>query len=110
VTPATRAQLQEDLSKESTVRLVEVLCNLLEQLTHDVAEISDGLVELKAALNVPPMAAQTNEPLVTVRWEDLKDVMCLLVEYVDCPDVWSDTIGRFEQALGMTHAQLKARS
>lgn len=68
------------------------------------------LAERVSALEARLAAEGEEEPLATVRWEDLKDVMCLLVEYVDCPEVWSDTIGRFEQALGMTHAQLKARS
>jgi hypothetical protein len=50
---ALERKLLTDLSKESTVRLVEVLCNLLEQLTLDVAQISDGLLELRAAIAKP---------------------------------------------------------
>jgi hypothetical protein len=50
-------KLNPDLSKESTLRLVEVLCNLLEELTHDVKQISEGLIELKSALAVSNVVA-----------------------------------------------------
>lgn len=47
--------------------------------------------------------------LVTVEREDLEEVLSLLMDYVDLPEVWGDTIARFEGALGMTLAQVKFR-
>jgi len=61
-----REQIEADLSKESTVQLVGVLCNLLEQLTHDVGQISDGLLELKALLAVPVPHQEPSEDFADV--------------------------------------------
>ena len=46
---------------------------------------------------------------MSVRVSDLEEVSCLLVEYVDAPEVWGETIRRFEQALGITTAQMRLK-
>jgi len=52
----------------------------------------------------------TGAPTVPIRVADVKELICLLVEYVHCPSAWADTIGRLERAVGKTHAALQAEA
>ncbi len=46
---------------------------------------------------------------VSIRVDDVEEMISLLVEYIDLPEVWDETIQRFERALGQTWPQIKER-
>jgi hypothetical protein len=54
------------------------------------------------------LRATDGEALVSIRLSDIEEIVCLLEQYVDCPEVWAATITRLEQACGRTVAQICA--
>lgn len=44
--------------------------------------------------------------MVPVLLSDVEEIACILEQYVDCPEVWGDTIKRLEQAAGRTVKQM----
>jgi hypothetical protein len=66
----------------------------------------DGVgIERCATCHTATRAAD-DEPVISIRVRDVEELVCLLEQYVDCPDVWADTITRLEQACGRTVAQI----
>ncbi len=49
------------------------------------------------------------ERVVVVSQNDVEEILCILVEYVDCPEFWGETIHRLEQALGYSYRQMSER-
>lgn len=48
------------------------------------------------------------EPIVSILRSDAESLASFLVEYVDCPEVWDDTIKRLERVVGRTVKQMQA--
>jgi hypothetical protein len=46
-------------------------------------------------------------PVVNILLSDVEEIACILKEYVDCPEVWGETIKRLEQACGRTTKQIQ---
>ena len=55
-----------------------------------------------------PLRNLGDAPVVSVLLADVEEIACILEQYVDCPEVWGDTIKRLEQAAGRTVAQMSA--
>jgi len=70
---------------------------------------SDGVGVIRCTTCRLALRTAPDEPLVSLRQEDVEEIACLLVDYVDCPEVWADTIKRLEQACGRTVDQMRGR-
>lgn len=46
--------------------------------------------------------------MVPILLSDVEELACILEQYVDCPEVWAETIKRLEQAAGRTVKQICA--
>jgi hypothetical protein len=68
--------------------------------------ISDGCGVQRCEFCHAPIKAAGDYPLVTIRQSDAEEIACILEQYVDCPEVWGDTIKRLEQACGRTVRQM----
>lgn len=69
---------------------------------------TDGLKIVRCETCRSALRQPGGKPLAYITVEDLESVISILVEYVDCPSVWAETIHRLEQAAGRTHAQMAA--
>ena len=69
----------------------------------------DGIRSERCEFCGSELKGADGKPRVLVTVEDVEALMDLLVEYVDCPEVWSETITRLERAVGLTHEQIGNR-
>jgi hypothetical protein len=57
----------------------------------------DGVATMRCRACHSALRTADDEPVVAIRVSDAEDLVRLLVEYVDCGEVWNDTILRLEQ-------------
>lgn len=73
----------------------------------DIATSADG-VGADRCTHCGAVLRHGGEPMVAIRRSDVEQIACILYEYVDCPEVWGETITRLERAVGRTVRQMKA--
>ena len=68
----------------------------------------DGVGAVRCAVCSSALRDGADQPVAIMRIDDLEEIACLLVDYVDCPQVWAPVVRRLEQATGRTVAQIKS--
>jgi hypothetical protein len=67
----------------------------------------DGVATMRCRACHSALRTADDEPVVAIRVSDAEDLVRLLIEYVDCGEVWNDTILRLEHAVGRTYDQIR---
>lgn len=68
----------------------------------------DGTGAIRCSTCLSELKTPDHEPLVMMRLSDVQNLACCLEEYVNCPEVWGETIKRLEQLCGQTTDQMRA--
>ena len=76
------------------------------QMARRKSPYTDGVGVQRCEVCQSVLRAKDGEPLVSIRISDVEEIACILEQYVDCPEVWGETIKRLEQACGRTVKQI----